>query len=261
MENLTPRLPNEGCYQSVASYYDLIVPQNQQETLQFFQFVAKRHGGRSIRDVLEFACGTGRIALPLAQAGYRVVGTDASQAMLDICRKKAEMLRLSLELRREFMQKFADVDGYDALVAVFGAIGFLVEDSAIGQFFLACKAGLRPGGFLLVDVPNGLEGLVKPWAGTSAETFSRDGVVLDRFLRQIPNTLYGTTRYRDTGLVRIGDSTDWYHEEFTLRIFDWHLLNHLASEAGFRQTTCYCNWTDREPLQCPYSRLILVMEK
>jgi len=261
MENAPPRKPNEGSYQSVAPYYDLIAPKNQHDFMRFFHFAAKRHGGRSIRDVLEFACGTGRIAAPLAQEGYRVVGTDASQPMLDICRKKAEALRLSFELRHEFMQEFAEVDRYDALVAVFGAVAFLVEDSAIERFLLACKAGLRPGGFLLLDVPNGLEGLVKPWSGTSAETFTGDGVILDRFLQQIPDTLNGTTRYRDTGLIRIGDSIDSYQEEFTLRIFNWHLLNQFATGAGFRQTTCYCNWTDREPMQPPYSRLILVMEK
>src|SRR5947209_7030918 len=39
-------------------------------------------------NVLELACGTGRVLLPLAQAGYHVTGVDASPAMLDLARQK-----------------------------------------------------------------------------------------------------------------------------------------------------------------------------
>ena len=39
--------------------------------------------------VLELACGTGRVAIPLARAGFQVAGIDVAQAMLDQARKKA----------------------------------------------------------------------------------------------------------------------------------------------------------------------------
>jgi len=40
------------------------------------------------RAALEFAIGTGRIALPLAERGVRVAGIDNSDAMLDRLREK-----------------------------------------------------------------------------------------------------------------------------------------------------------------------------
>src|ERR1041385_1584072 len=40
--------------------------------------------------VLELGCGTGRIAVALAEAGIRVVGVDNSEGMLDICAKHAQ---------------------------------------------------------------------------------------------------------------------------------------------------------------------------
>jgi SAM-dependent methyltransferase len=39
--------------------------------------------------VVELACGTGRIAVPIAQAGVRVIGIDGSPAMLDVARERA----------------------------------------------------------------------------------------------------------------------------------------------------------------------------
>jgi 2-polyprenyl-3-methyl-5-hydroxy-6-metoxy-1,4-benzoquinol methylase len=43
----------------------------------FYERVAREAGG----PVLELACGTGRIALPLAKAGLHVTGVDQSEAM------------------------------------------------------------------------------------------------------------------------------------------------------------------------------------
>jgi ubiquinone/menaquinone biosynthesis C-methylase UbiE len=41
------------------------------------------------RTVLEVACGTGRVAIPLALDGVEVVGLDLSSAMLDVAREKS----------------------------------------------------------------------------------------------------------------------------------------------------------------------------
>jgi ubiquinone/menaquinone biosynthesis C-methylase UbiE len=40
------------------------------------------------QSVLDLACGTGRVALPIAEAGVRVTGIDASPAMLEVARQK-----------------------------------------------------------------------------------------------------------------------------------------------------------------------------
>src|ERR1700751_2444877 len=52
--------------------------------LAFYERIAREVGG----PVLELACGTGRIALPLAKAGLQVTGAGRSEAMLTIARRK-----------------------------------------------------------------------------------------------------------------------------------------------------------------------------
>ena len=49
--------------------------------------------------VLELACGTGRIALSLAEAGLHVTGVDRSEAMLTIARRKLASLPASVQER------------------------------------------------------------------------------------------------------------------------------------------------------------------
>ncbi len=56
--------------------------------VEFFVRLAKeaREAGRP---ALELACGTGRVAIPIAREGVRVVGLDASPAMLARAREKS----------------------------------------------------------------------------------------------------------------------------------------------------------------------------
>ena len=38
--------------------------------------------------ILELACGTGRVLIPLAEAGFELYGVDASENMLAMCERK-----------------------------------------------------------------------------------------------------------------------------------------------------------------------------
>lgn len=64
------------------------------EDLPFFVDEAKKVNG----PILEIGCGTGRVLIPLAEAGVQVVGVDLSPAMLEITRRKVS--RLSPDIQR-----------------------------------------------------------------------------------------------------------------------------------------------------------------
>ena len=57
------------------------------EDIGFYVEHARRSGG----PVLELGVGTGRISVPIAAEGIRVVGVDASQGMLEVARERAEL--------------------------------------------------------------------------------------------------------------------------------------------------------------------------
>src|ERR671936_777813 len=58
--------------------------------------------GRSLRaggPVVELGVGTGRIAVPLAVGGVRVIGIDSSRGMLEVCARRAALAGVELDLR------------------------------------------------------------------------------------------------------------------------------------------------------------------
>jgi 2-polyprenyl-3-methyl-5-hydroxy-6-metoxy-1,4-benzoquinol methylase len=56
--------------------------------------------------ILELACGTGRLTIPLALDGHDVVGLDASYAMIRAARAKAELKRAEAEFVQGDMHRF-----------------------------------------------------------------------------------------------------------------------------------------------------------
>jgi 2-polyprenyl-3-methyl-5-hydroxy-6-metoxy-1,4-benzoquinol methylase len=48
--------------------------------------------------VLDLACGSGRLSIPLAKAGLQVVGGDLSSEMLQRARRSAETQSIELDL-------------------------------------------------------------------------------------------------------------------------------------------------------------------
>lgn len=68
--------------------------------VSFYLEEAKKARGR----VLELACGTGRVTIPLALAGVDVVGVDLSQPMLDIAREKVAKLAEDVRGRIQLVQ-------------------------------------------------------------------------------------------------------------------------------------------------------------
>src|SRR5207248_1914933 len=109
--------------------------------------LAELAGGGS---ALEFAIGTGRVALPLAARGIEVGGIELSEAMVAQLRAKPGGEALAVTVGDMATTR---VDGEFALVyLVFNTIGNLTTQAQQVACFANAAAHLRPGGCFLVEV-------------------------------------------------------------------------------------------------------------
>jgi len=118
------------------------------EDLPFWVELARAAGG----PVLEVGCGTGRVHLPLLQAGVDVDGFDLQPAMLDELRRKAAALGATPRVHEADMRDFALLRRYALVVIPFRA--FLHNLTTADQLatLRACHRHLLPGGRLVVDL-------------------------------------------------------------------------------------------------------------
>ncbi|MFB8030884.1 class I SAM-dependent methyltransferase [Streptomyces sp. NPDC056465] len=100
--------------------------------------------------VLDAGCGTGRIAIRLAELGHHCTGVDIDSSMLDVARREAPAQEWLLgDLAR--LDALALEPGYDLVLAAGNVIPLLApgtEPGVVGQL----AAALRPGGLLVTGM-------------------------------------------------------------------------------------------------------------
>lgn len=132
-----------------ARFYDLDYSQIQEDISLYHSF-ARRTGG----PLLELACGTGRVLIPLARDGYQITGIDISPAMLAVAREKARAAGVDerVNLVEADMRTFSLDQRY--------ALAFVAQNSFLHLVTLEDKMAalsnvarhLRKGGLLILDL-------------------------------------------------------------------------------------------------------------
>ena len=135
-------------YSRLAGFYDEIVIDPCHDRWASFLHELWSADPEGVRSVLDLGCGTGILAGELIARGYRVVGVDASDAMLALAR---ERLGPEVTLSRMTLPDL-EVEGvFDAAVCTFDGLNYLTRDelrSTIG----AVAGCLRPAGWLVFDL-------------------------------------------------------------------------------------------------------------
>jgi SAM-dependent methyltransferase len=152
---------------------------------------------------LEFAIGTGRIALPLAERGVRVAGIDNSEAMVARLREKPGAERIEAVVGDMAATR---VDGeFDLVYLVFNTIFNLVTQDGQVACFGNAAAHLRSGGRFVIEarVPElqrlPLGQAVLPWrAEPGGLTYYVYDVVTQRLSGQHYDFVDGSVQARPT---------------------------------------------------------------
>lgn len=208
----------------------------------FMLAVARRTGGPA----LDVACGSGRIALPLARGGIRVTGIDLSAQMLERARAQSPGLPLSLHLAD--VRDFTLHEGPFVCAIMAGhAFQQMLTDADQRALFRRVHRHLTPGGLWVFDSrnPNRID-----TCDTQGEEFwhrftGADGKAGETFLesrwdegRQL---LHYTVIRRRPGQAKGGRGET--RQRITLRYTPAdRIATHLVAE-GFAVLAQYGDWT------------------
>jgi len=142
-------------YKAIAAYYDA-----DNERLEMLKHDVPFFMGqlpKKRQDILEIAVGTGRAAIPLAQAGHRVVGVDYVEDMLAIARGKRDGVGLSekqLRLVRQDALKLNLRQRFDWVVILFNTLLAFTTLDELDRVLRNVRGHMRPKGRFFLDVFN-----------------------------------------------------------------------------------------------------------
>ncbi|MFH1141018.1 MAG: class I SAM-dependent methyltransferase [Chloroflexota bacterium] len=216
--------------------------------------------------VLELACGTGRVAIPIAQAGVPVVGLDSSAAMLKLARAKARRLRLGAErvrFVRGDMRSFSLAQRFPLAIIPFRSFQLLLSVAEQHQALEAVRVHLSPGGRLIFSlfVP-GLDLLTRDPSIPMSDyevAQPRSGHRLLVSLRSQYDTFNQVAAVR-TSIQEVderGAVVGETHRDHQLRYLYRFEVQHLLAACGYEVVEVYGSF-DREPLSESSTEMIWV---
>jgi len=198
------------------------------EDVSFYVEEARRAGG----PVVELAVGTGRIAIPTAAAGIRVIGIDSSRAMLDVCARRAALAGVALDLRVGDL-RHPPVEGTVPLVICpFRSLLHMDTDDDRREVLASVRTLLEPDGRFVFDV-------FTPGAQDIAQTH-------DRWLEREPGIFERADWDTDERTLTLSVRGDGGATSFVLAWLSPAEWRERLEQAGFQILGCF-GWFDRRP--------------
>jgi SAM-dependent methyltransferase len=224
--------------------------------------------------VLELACGTGRVLIPVAQAGVCVVGLDASPAMIQACRHKVaglpEEMQARITLVEADMRDFAFDGRFGLVYCPFRAFLHLMTTEDQIAALRNIHAHLRDGGRFALNFFN-------PDPAYIAEAASRGrglAKVVNEFIH--PESGNRVIEWSTLGHDPVEQRIEIYfiHDEvdvggellhrtykpMRLRWIYRYEFEHLLARCGFELEALYGGF-DRRPLTDMHQELVWVARR
>jgi len=104
------------------------------------------------KEILELACGTGEMTNRLSKGGYKVLGTDLSEEMLDIAQNKAYDKNLKVRYVQQDMTNIELFQTYDAIISFCDGFNYLIDKDDLRKTFKNCYEYLNDDGLLIFDM-------------------------------------------------------------------------------------------------------------
>jgi SAM-dependent methyltransferase len=116
-------------------------------------------------EILDVPCGAGRLALALAERGYRLTGVDWSSEFLGHARSRDALHQVAWEQRD--MRNLPWPERFDGVFCMGNSFGYL-DDEGNAAFLRSVRDALKPGGRFVLESPMVLENLLnylqpRPW--------------------------------------------------------------------------------------------------
>lgn len=251
---------------ALARLYDLDLVEDPGD-IDLYLALASRTGG----PVLELAAGTGRVSVPLAEAGHRVTAVDVDPAMLARARDRASLATKAAADRIEFIE--ADLLGLElpaegsfrlAFIAL-NSLFLLASRAAQRDAFATMARHLAPGGLAVADV----------WLPDADDLARFDGRLILEYERRNPDSdslVTKTAAAQHDAASGIVNLTSIYEEgaqgaaptrfirRDALRLVSAEELRDFAETAGLEVETLAGGY-DMEPLGPGSERAIVVARR
>ena len=141
-----------NAYHALAASYDRLTSDVDYEAIVAFYHEILAKEGLRPKTAVDLACGTGSVALILAQMGYRVTGVDLSEEMLTVAQQRAcEQENMPLFVCQA-LQEMRLPRGVDMALCALDGLDYILDPEDCKEAIRRVYKALNPGGIFIFDV-------------------------------------------------------------------------------------------------------------
>lgn len=257
-------------YTKFANYYDRLMDNlPYSDWLDFIELCWDRYG--KPKTIVDLGCGTGSLAIPLAQSGLQVTGIDLSEDMLAVANNKSHTISAAaVTWVQQDMREWELHEQVDAAVSFCDCLNYILEEAGIVQAFRQTFKGLKAGGLFIFDVHT--PGLLITYAETQPFFMNEEDMAyiwtseLEDETCEITHELTLFVREKDDK-ISLGQERSPKESKF-LRFEETHVqrgyrlewLKHQLVQIGFKDVECFGDFTFK-PVNAKTERAFFVCRK
>ena len=133
-------------------YYDLVYGSDWKAEFDFLRACFDKHVAGRVKRVFEPACGTGRLLVKFAAAGYKVGGVDLNPAAVEFCNDRLARAGFPRSTFVGNMCDFATPKPFDAAFNTINSFRHLATQAQAENHLRAVANSLRPGGIYVLGL-------------------------------------------------------------------------------------------------------------
>ncbi len=236
--------PLSEIFKRYAKYYDHIyIDKDYKKECDFLEYIFQNFSESRVKTMLDLACGSGGHAIPLAERGYEVLGVDASEAMIEIARNKAENAGVDIKFEVMKMEELSLPEKFDVIICMFSGIDYIESYDALSEALKRIRTHLSEDGLLVFDFWNGFAVLTS-FSPTRVKVAEHQGKKVIRVSRTELDAIKQICKVDFDCTVLEGNFViDHFQEKHDVRFYFPEEIKNYLSEAGLR-TMKICPFMD-----------------
>lgn len=208
---------------------------------------------KGYKHILDVPCGTGRIALELAERGYSTCGIDFNKKNIEVAQKIS--LEKGLTQQTEWicgdMRTIPFKNTFDAAVCIFGSFGYF-DDIGNQKYVQAIYDSLKAGGSFIIETHT-LETMLPIFTHQDFWRFEDYWILEERDFNM------ETSRIESTWWT-LNDNGKQLQHKSSVRLYSYKELLQMLKSIGFKYFEAEGSY-ESEVFELGAERLLLIAEK
>lgn len=230
---------------------------NQKQEICFWMDMVAQFGD----PILEIACGSGRITLPIIKKNYRVTAIDISAKMINLLKRKSKNYN-NLILKQADMRNFSVAGKFPLAIITYASFQQLLTKKDQIECLMNIHKHLLPDGIVIIDThymiceePDTLE-LTKLYDAFNSELNAH----VTMFTSYSTDKINRIRHWEDKYILNYTFKSKEIENAISLKEISPDDMKELADITGFKIEKIYGNF-NKEPLNNNSDKIIFILKK